>query len=277
MNRKQQLDVNVAYYMMWDQVVETYSQASLTVPGDKLAALSGLAKRFKVTLRDDYVVGMWRRHLESALLWYTNDYEDLDGTASSQPAIYRAPTWSWTSVDGFIATNEPESVQLLIKVEDLVLHHATDDTTGVATGGWLDLTGSLKPMQVMWWQYNWYMYINKAIVQHQDTRIDRYSKLGPTMQFDVIPRDDEAAFDTDNVEQRLFFMVCRPPSAANKFMAALLLRLVDKEKTLFERIGIALSGRTGEHEMLLAELDEEIKSSLPCLRYENGLHTIRII
>jgi hypothetical protein len=29
--------------------------------------------------------------------------------------------------------------------------------------------------------------------------------------------------------------------------------------------------------MLLAELDEEIKSSLPCLRYENGLHTIRII
>jgi hypothetical protein len=221
--------------MMWNEIVETYSQASLTVSGDKLAALSGLAKRFRVILRDDYVVGMWRKHMESALLWYTNDYEDLDGTPSSRPATYRAPTWSWTSIDGFLVTDEPTSMQFLIKVENFALHHATDDTTGVVT--------------------------NNAVVQHPDTRIDRYSKLGPTLQFDVVARDDEAAFDADNVGQRLFFMVCRPPSADNKSLAALLLRLVDKEKTLFERIGLAFSGGAGEHEMLLAELDEERKSS----------------
>jgi hypothetical protein len=121
------------------------------------------------------------------------------------------------------------------------------------------------------------MYINGALVQQPGTCINRYSKLGPTLQFDMIARDDETALNTDSLEQRLFYIVGQLPTVDNSHVTALLLRLVDRDKKLFARIGLILSIRTGEHEMLLVELDEGTKSSLPCLRYENGLHTIRII
>jgi hypothetical protein len=56
-----------------------------------------------------------------------------------------------------------------------------------------------------------------------------------------------------------------------------MIRLVDEENNLFERIGVAMAGPHTGRDQLLAELDEETKAHLPCLCYENGLHTIRII
>ena len=45
-------------YRLWYSYVETYSQAALTVPGDKLVALSGVAKRFMTRTNDVYLAGM---------------------------------------------------------------------------------------------------------------------------------------------------------------------------------------------------------------------------
>jgi hypothetical protein len=53
---------------MWNAIVRTYSRTALTVAGDKLIALSGIAKRMIPTMDNEYVAGMWREHLESALL-----------------------------------------------------------------------------------------------------------------------------------------------------------------------------------------------------------------
>jgi hypothetical protein len=74
-------------------------------------------------------------------------------------------------------------------------------------------------------------------------------------------------------------MVGHPPTVKKNSnnLTTLLLRLADKDEKLFGRIGLASSVKTGEHKIRLAELDEETKRGLPCLRYENGLHTIRII
>ena len=57
----------------------------------------------------------------------------------------------------------------------------------------------------------------------------------------------------------------------------LMVRLVDEERKLFERIGFVKASSYQGKDQLLVELDEETKARLPCIRYENGLHTIRII
>ncbi|KAJ5052808.1 heterokaryon incompatibility protein-domain-containing protein [Bipolaris maydis] len=102
--------------LWYGDVVSQYSAMDLSVSTDKLIALSGIAKFFMARLEDKYV------------------------------AVYRSPTWSWASVDGHVRPNlHWEDRELLIHVEDVVLSHATEDTTGAVTGGWLDLCGFLKP------------------------------------------------------------------------------------------------------------------------------------
>jgi hypothetical protein len=64
-----QADRNTANYEVWNGIVKAYFETLLTVSGDKLIALSGIAKRIRPTVNDDtYVAGMWRTHLQSALL-----------------------------------------------------------------------------------------------------------------------------------------------------------------------------------------------------------------
>lgn len=64
-------------------------------------AISGLAKDMKKRLRelgcecDGYLAGVWRHQLPWALMWVMRG-------PSKRPPSYRAPSWSWASVDGII-------------------------------------------------------------------------------------------------------------------------------------------------------------------------------
>ncbi|KAL8868500.1 MAG: hypothetical protein Q9198_008156, partial [Flavoplaca austrocitrina] len=55
-------------HQLWPRIVQLYTQCQLTKPNDKLIAISGIAKRMSSIIRDDYVIGMWRRYLPSELL-----------------------------------------------------------------------------------------------------------------------------------------------------------------------------------------------------------------
>jgi hypothetical protein len=274
------VDSDTASYRVWNAIVRTYSRTALTVAGDKLIALSGIAKYMIPITGDEYVAGMWRKYLESALLWNVDHKENINSASLTRPSTYRAPTWSWASLDCAIATRNPRERGLSIRIDDVVLKYATDDTTGAVTSGWLDLCGSLKPLCLAKRDYGtgkrWYMMVNGAIVRPQDERLKESDRLGPIVYFDVPPSYDEV-FDTDNTNQRLFFMVGRMPIVNNDYMYVLLLRLVDIQRKLFERIGIAVSSADDGREMLLAAVDEETGKGLPCLQYENRQHTIRII
>jgi hypothetical protein len=253
----------------WFQLVWMYTYKNLSVPGDKLVALSGVAKYVMSHVRDVYVAGMWRRNLERALLW-TQD------TPGSRPLEYRAPSWSWASVDGVICHYITIRAQSLIHVEDVVLNYATEDYTGAVTGGWLDLRGSLKPMRLQEIERNgstvWHMTVDNSIVSQRYANTT-HGDIGVSLD---IGAEEVSTFDYDNVEERLFFM----PSFDLKehySLQCLMFRLASPESTTFERIGLVEAHTEQGRDMLLAELDEETKAHLPCLRYENGVHTIRII
>ncbi|KAF2194080.1 HET-domain-containing protein [Zopfia rhizophila CBS 207.26] len=93
---------NLHIYELWKRMVEVYSRTKLTVSGDKLIALSGIARRFSELLgpQSEYVAGMWAEHLESQLLWHVNeDFKDGIFKNGARRDPTRAPSFSWASVD----------------------------------------------------------------------------------------------------------------------------------------------------------------------------------
>ncbi|KAK1705813.1 heterokaryon incompatibility protein-domain-containing protein [Colletotrichum lupini] len=86
---------------LWTDIVATYSNCQFSFKEDKLYALGGIAKVFQKVTGDTYLAGLWRSRLLHQLDWYT---------LMPQPRItsrYRAPSWSWVSVDGPVQPSHP--------------------------------------------------------------------------------------------------------------------------------------------------------------------------
>ncbi|KAH6662180.1 heterokaryon incompatibility protein-domain-containing protein [Halenospora varia] len=86
----------------WRSLALKYGGKALTYGSDKLPALSGVAKRAKIQGKGKYLAGIWEVELPEGLIW------DLCTPLSSRAAVdpniqratYRAPTWSWASIEG---------------------------------------------------------------------------------------------------------------------------------------------------------------------------------
>jgi hypothetical protein len=81
----------------WNFLAEEYSKCSLTYPGDKIIALSGLVRAFQIATGDDYVAGLWKSQLPWTLGWSGSAYSHR-----RRSALDIAPTWSWLSIEGEI-------------------------------------------------------------------------------------------------------------------------------------------------------------------------------
>ncbi|KAI1753686.1 heterokaryon incompatibility protein-domain-containing protein [Xylaria castorea] len=92
LNQPQKLDVSI--FSLWLNIVEKYSQCALTNPSDKLFAIAGIAQLFRDATGDEYVAGLWKSRLIEMLDWRVEKPKAL------QSSEYRAPSWSWASVDG---------------------------------------------------------------------------------------------------------------------------------------------------------------------------------
>ncbi|KAI2623079.1 heterokaryon incompatibility protein-domain-containing protein [Hypoxylon sp. NC1633] len=84
-------------YKNWRELVMDYSSRSLTVPTDRILAISGLADRIAPAMQSRYVAGHWETHLPEDLLW-----EIAFESMRMRPTDYQGPSWSWTSVNGSI-------------------------------------------------------------------------------------------------------------------------------------------------------------------------------
>lgn len=82
---------------VWYRAISGFSSRKLTFPEDKLPAISGVATVFSKLSGDEYVAGLWRSQLLRELMWST--YPEL---RLIRPAAWRAPSWSWASVDNDI-------------------------------------------------------------------------------------------------------------------------------------------------------------------------------
>ena len=91
------------FWLCWRTIVLDYTSRSLTYEKDKLAAISGLASVFQSKIETQYIAGMWnfRFYIEYELCWTVG--KQANGQLPYRPKEYRAPSWSWASVEGKIS------------------------------------------------------------------------------------------------------------------------------------------------------------------------------
>lgn len=123
----------------WTSVMMKYSKTNLTYPSDRLPALSGVASRQQAVTDGHYLAGMWREQLHGQLLWRI-----VSPTRRRARPPWRAPTWSWTSVDGSVEVGSffMDGSKQYTTLLDAWTKPAGPDPFGAVTGGELVLACS---------------------------------------------------------------------------------------------------------------------------------------
>ncbi|RFU24948.1 hypothetical protein B7463_g11394, partial [Scytalidium lignicola] len=87
-------------YKTWMETVTSYSNGYLTYKEDKLRAISRLAKEVSNLHMCNYLAGLWKCNLLFELGWMTNGGSSPISEFIGDNQTYRAPSWSWASIDG---------------------------------------------------------------------------------------------------------------------------------------------------------------------------------
>ncbi len=87
-------------YKLWHHLVSEYTLRRLSHPSDKLPAISGIAHKFYDVTKSDYLAGLWTNNVVQDLLWHSSPTLQSPYEAHRlDPDVYRAPSFSWASVD----------------------------------------------------------------------------------------------------------------------------------------------------------------------------------
>ncbi|KFX98256.1 hypothetical protein V490_02406 [Pseudogymnoascus sp. VKM F-3557] len=125
----------------WYSILAQYSKRNLSVASDKLPALSGVAAQFARMTGDRYVHGLWERDLLYGLLWRCKEPK-----SSRRPREYRAPTWSWAALDADIdlGSSFKDAVPGTLHDAEVIewdVRLAGRDPFGCVEGGHITLSG----------------------------------------------------------------------------------------------------------------------------------------
>ncbi|KAK5656583.1 hypothetical protein OQA88_4562 [Cercophora sp. LCS_1] len=136
----------------WYRVVAEYSLRFMTNPDDKLSALAGLGRLFCEANGCTYVAGLCRETLRTGLLWRT----ECSGTRAPRRLsgdCWRAPSWSWASVDGPVDYDladmyaDSSKSEDEVEIEEVQLEYVNPrDPYGRLVSGSLLLKGKMKPV-----------------------------------------------------------------------------------------------------------------------------------
>ena len=252
---------------LWLRIVETYSNCQLTNGDDKLIAIAGIAKRMRTYIKDDYVVGMWRQYLASELLWVVRDHRR---TRAKQ---YRAPSFSWASIDGPILPSYPPNQGMLFTVEDVHLDFQTNDDTGPVKSGHIILTGVLKELRLRRnpdAQASWIQEVNGRNVTKQLAAGEADESL--EVYLDV----DQPDFKAEIEQTSLYCMPARRmKSPSPDCVQCLLLKHLDSG--IFSRLGLSTISMSDDRAFIL---EHHVNApSIPCKSYndQTGDHTFHLI
>lgn len=133
---------------IWWEIVYTYSHLKLTVPTDKLPAISAVAQSLAShSPTDEYLCGLWRNSFLSDLLWerVLNNLgrgENPLILANWGSGSYVAPSWSWASFRSK-ARNISNIVKPLSKVLDVFLEYRDNSRFGRVSGGFVEMSGPM--------------------------------------------------------------------------------------------------------------------------------------
>ena len=133
----------------WHQTVNTYSRLRLSYQSDRLPALAGIARQYgaaHAATLGRYVAGLWEHTLIYDLIWGINE-----GYLLPRPNTYCGPTWSWASVTGWVQTfSSFRRARNDLEVLDFRVELAGPDEYGPITSAELTVRGYLAEGMLEW-------------------------------------------------------------------------------------------------------------------------------
>ncbi|KAK2729234.1 heterokaryon incompatibility protein [Colletotrichum kahawae] len=124
----------------WHELLCEYGPRELTNPLDKLPAFSGIAKSLNKSFKDEYLAGIWREFLIEGLCWQALRCKPVEQ--------YRAPSWSWASVDGIPATGLLGVTEEVANILEAKVEVDGDNPYGRVKDGWIKLEAPLVKMSL---------------------------------------------------------------------------------------------------------------------------------
>jgi hypothetical protein len=112
---------------------------------DKSVAVSGIAKAIQDKFKGlEYLAGLWREDVESQLWW------GADGKSRTRPQSYRAPSWSWASIDSSVRLPIKSSHHFtsFVEILEAVTKPLGTDPTGQVESGFIWLVGPMITLSV---------------------------------------------------------------------------------------------------------------------------------
>ncbi|KAL5593133.1 hypothetical protein FOBRF1_012235 [Fusarium oxysporum] len=131
----------------WNDFISRYTKAQLTFRSDTLVALQGIVERIvearrvsnKSTRELEYVAGLWHdANFQQSLLW-----RPKAGSSPNRPDCYRAPSWSWASLDGEVDFFE-QYIPWIWNGKKVELARILDVCVEPQTGYSISTTGQIK-------------------------------------------------------------------------------------------------------------------------------------
>jgi hypothetical protein len=133
-------------YGLWHHLVSDYTARNLSRSEDKLPAISGIAHKFRAVTNGNYIAGLWWDNLADDMLWSSNlSLEDSEQKTSAL-ASYRAPSFSWASVETpieFEPQDEDNTPTSLIELHEAHIMPAGLNPLGEVSDGSLVLRGPI--------------------------------------------------------------------------------------------------------------------------------------
>lgn len=298
------LQPGIYAFELWRRIVEEYSKTAVTNPGDKLIALSSMARFMSeriekapkaAILRNidsngikisqpglpkstQYVAGLWVLYLASQLLWYVEPtFRRVDGGKlehlTTAPSEYRAPSFSWAAIDAEdgngVTYGEVTDRDILITVEEVsVTPRSPSDEFGMLDGAYIILHAKLRKANLF-----------KKGTDRFGWRLVGREKLDDDEHTDVYldcPVRDDTQLDNERILGRdvgVFVVPAahtdRKASPKSKYLTCLILKL-DRTRAagpVFHRIGLTKLSPYGDHRAL--DDDEILKP------YDSDVNMVR--
>jgi hypothetical protein len=205
----------------WAPLVMDYSAREITMAKDKLVAIGALARRYHMATGDQYLAGLWKSSLHTDLLWTRGDHiftVYFPAPKIGRPKRYRAPSWSWASIDGIVSYVLAHGFWSIrksrIELMDYRVKLAADNNPfGMVEDAWLLLRGRIKEFS------------------SRDIESTTY-----------LPTDDrEASTSTGQPEKQKvpeFVHILVVVEGEGTYAVGLILEKVHRTKDVFRRIGV---------------------------------------
>lgn len=246
----------------WGQIISEYSRRDLTFKSDNLPALAGIANSYGSHRPNagKYLCGLWEGELESCFFWY------LTEPATNRPNIGRVPSWSWASVAGNVACWG-------VSVEDIEFLRSDvtydgDAFMGKVENAKITLCGSVAPATLYHGQQWADLQENISITSVSEEDSDMEYEAGQS-DFGIKVGDQFATFQPDyrldNSLHELAYVASgtrvrcltfgritgmrSDPEIEGKEQwvsaCCLVLRCVDEDQQLYERVGVCQGANIG--------------------------------